>query len=174
MSGPGPSAGPATAIFAMGCFWQPDELFRVVAGVLSTEVGYTGGRTERPTYEDVCSHTTGHAEAVRILFDPVRVPYRALLDVFWNNHDPTTPNRQGPDVGEQYRSAIFCVEEAHLAEALASREAVSRARLWGPAPVVTVIERAGPWWPAEEVHQKYLMKRGVTHCHLPTPPRGRA
>jgi len=157
----------------MGCFWQPDEFFRTVPGVLSTEVGYTGGRGERPTYEQVCGHSTGHAEAVKITFDPSRVTYGRLLDLFWNNHDPTTLNRQGPDTGDQYRSAIFCADDGQLAEAKASRDRVAREKLWGSDPIVTAIAPAAAWWPAEGYHQKYLMKRGVTQCHLPTPPRGR-
>ncbi|HTA16796.1 MAG TPA: peptide-methionine (S)-S-oxide reductase MsrA, partial [bacterium] len=146
----------------MGCFWQPDEFFRTVPGVLSTEVGYTGGRSERPTYEQVCGHATGHAEAVKITFDPARVSYGQLLDLFWNNHDPTTLNRQGPDRGDQYRSAIFCEDEGQLAEAKASRDRVAREKLWGSDPIVTAIGPAPAWWPAEGYHQKYLMKRGVT------------
>ena len=162
-----------TAYFAMGCFWQPDEFFRTVPGVLSTEVGYTGGRGERPTYEQVCGHATGHAEAVKITFDPARVSYGQLLDLFWNNHDPTTLNRQGPDIGDQYRSAIFCADDEQLAEAKVSRDRVAREKLWGSDPIVTAIGPAPAWWPAEGYHQKYLMKRGVTQCHLPTPPKGR-
>lgn len=163
----------STAIFAMGCFWQPDEFFRVQPGVLATEVGYTGGHSAHPTYEEVCSHGTGHAEAVKITFDPARISFATLLDLFWNNHDPTTVNRQGPDVGHQYRSAIFCADAAQLEQAKASRDAVQKAQLWGNDPLVTDIRMATDWWPAEDYHQKYLMKRGVTQCHLPTPPRGK-
>ncbi|HTB22995.1 MAG TPA: peptide-methionine (S)-S-oxide reductase MsrA [bacterium] len=163
-----------TAIFAMGCFWQPDEFFRTVPGVLATEVGYIGGSVEEPSYEQVCGHRTGHAEAVKITFDPSVVSYGKLLDLFWNNHDPTTLNRQGPDIGDQYRSAVFCADEDQRLEAVASRGRVAREKLWGDDPLVTEIVVAPQWWPAEQYHQKYLMKRGVTRCHLPTPPRGRA
>jgi peptide-methionine (S)-S-oxide reductase len=162
-----------TACFAMGCFWQPDEFFRIVPGVLATEVGYTGGKRPNPSYEQVCSHATGHAEAVKVTFDPAVVSFAQLLELFWNNHDPTTLDRQGPDVGDQYRSAVFCSDEGQLAEARASRDRVASEQLWGKDPIVTKIEPAGPWWPAEDYHQKYLMKRGITRCHLPTPPRGR-
>jgi peptide-methionine (S)-S-oxide reductase len=164
---------PQTAIFAMGCFWQPDEYFRKLKGVLSTEVGYIGGKAPKPSYERVCTGVSGHAEAVRIQFDPAETSYQALLKEFWENHDPTTLNRQGPDHGEQYRSAIFCTNESQLAEAKSSRDAVAREGLWGPDPITTVIQAAPEFWPAEDYHQKYLMKRGVTQCHLPSPPRGR-
>jgi peptide-methionine (S)-S-oxide reductase len=166
-------AGKGTAIFAMGCFWQPDEFFRTVPGVLATEVGYTGGRVQRPSYEQVCDHSTGHAEAVKVTFDPSVVSYGELLNLFWNNHDPTTLNRQGPDHGDQYRSAVFCVDEEQRAEATASRDKVEKEQLWGGDPIVTAIVPEADWWPAEDYHQKYLMKHGVTRCHLPTPPKGR-
>ena len=162
---------PGSAIFAMGCFWQPDEFFRVIPGVLETEVGYTGGKLPMPSYEDVCYKDTGHAEAVKIVFDPARISYRQLLELFWNNHDPTTLNRQGPDRGTQYRSAIFATTPEQLAEAQASVAAVEASLAWGKHPVTTQIALAAQWWPAEEYHQKYLMKRGVTECHLPTPPK---
>jgi peptide-methionine (S)-S-oxide reductase len=155
----------------MGCFWQPDELFRTVHGVISTEVGYIGGRTKNPTYEDVSYKETGHAEAVKIVFDPAKVSYRELLEIYWNNHDPTTLNRQGPDRGTQYRSAIFATSDAHYKEAAASKVAVAEQKAWGDAPIVSEVQKAGDWWPAEDYHQKYLMKRGVTECHLPTPPK---
>lgn len=160
-----------TAIFAMGCFWQPDELFRTVEGVSATEVGYIGGRTKSPSYQDVCYNETGHAEAVKLSFDPAKVSYRQLLEVFWNNHDPTTLNRQGPDRGTQYRSAIFATSDEQMAEAQASKVKVAELKAWGTAPIVTELQAAGDWWPAEDYHQKYLMKRGVTECHLPTPPK---
>jgi peptide-methionine (S)-S-oxide reductase len=166
-------SAPQTAIFAMGCFWQPDEYFRKLPGVLSTEVGYIGGKVPKPSYERVCTGVSGHAEAVRIQFDPAQTSYQALLKEFWENHDPTTLNSQGPDHGEQYRSAIFCADEAQLAEATASRNAVAKEGLWGPDPITTVIQAAPEFWPAEDYHQKYLMKRGITQCHLPSPPRGR-
>jgi peptide-methionine (S)-S-oxide reductase len=164
---------PKIAVFAMGCFWQPDEFFRVQPGVLATEVGYTGGRQKNPTYPQVCTGSTGHAEAVKITYDPSKVSYRALLDLFWNNHDPTTLNRQGPDVGDQYRSAVFCTDDAQMLEARLSRDQVAMQKLWGSDPIVTVIAPAADWWSAEDYHQKYLMKRGIDRCHLPTPPKGR-
>ena len=166
-------SAPGVAIFAMGCFWQPDEHFRKLKGVLKTEVGYSGGKRSAPSYEQVCSGATGHAEALRIEFDPALTSYGALLEEFWHNHDPTTLNRQGPDWGEQYRSAIFCTDTAQMEEALASRNRVLAQALWGEDPVVTQIQPAGDWWPAEDYHQKYLQKRGVTQCHLPRPPKGR-
>jgi peptide methionine sulfoxide reductase msrA/msrB len=166
-----PAPQTEVAIFAMGCFWQPDEFFRKIDGVLATEVGYTGGRTPHPTYKQVCAHGTGHAEAVKIIYDPTRISYKRLLEFFWNNHDPTTLNRQGPDVGEQYRSAIFATTAEQLREAQASKQVVAASKAWGEAPLTTQIEMAGPWWPAEPYHQKYLLKHGVTECHLPTPPR---
>jgi len=165
---------PQAAIFAMGCFWQPDEYFRKLPGVLSTEVGYIGGQRPQPTYEQVCTGVSGHAEAVRIVFDPAVTSFAALLTQFWENHDPTTLNRQDPDWGEQYRSAIFTTDAAQLEQALASRARVAAEGLWGEDPIVTVVQAAGDWWPAEDYHQKYLQKRGVTQCHLPKPPRGRS
>jgi peptide-methionine (S)-S-oxide reductase len=160
-----------TAIFAMGCFWQPDELFRTVPGVLSTEVGYIGGATQRPTYEDICYKETGHAEGVKLTFDPAKISYRQLLELFWNNHDPTTLNRQGPDRGTQYRSAIFATSPQQLKLAEASAKAVAASQAWGTAPITTQIVEGAQWWSAEDYHQKYLFKRGVSECHLPTPPK---
>jgi peptide-methionine (S)-S-oxide reductase len=158
------------ATFAMGCFWQPDEFFRTVPGVLATEVGYTGGTTKNPTYEQVCSGRTGHAEAVRLTFDPDQVSYAQLLDLFWNNHNPTTLNRQGPDVGTQYRSGIYAQDQEQLKAALDSKAQVAKEELWGPAPLTTEIALAKDWWPAETYHQKYLQLRGITQCHLPQAP----
>jgi peptide-methionine (S)-S-oxide reductase len=160
-----------TATFAMGCFWQPDEFFRTVPGVLSTEVGYTGGRVAQPTYKQVCYTDTGHAEAVKIVFDPAKLSYRQLLELFWNNHDPTTLNRQGPDRGTQYRSAIFTHGSQQDKEVRASLKAVVDQKVWGDDPIVTQIAEAQEWWPAEEYHQKYLYKAGATECHLAKPPR---
>jgi putative ABC transport system permease protein len=161
----------ATAIFAMGCFWQPDELFRKVDGVMMTEVGYIDGHTDNPSYQAVCRHDIGFAEGIKITFDLVKVSYKHLLEIFWNNHDPTTLDRQGPDVGDQYRSAIFATDAEQLKEAEASKKVVEKLKAWGSDPIVTVIKMADKWWPAEEYHQKYLLKHGVTECHLPTPPR---
>jgi len=162
---------PQVATFAMGCFWQPDEFFRTVPGVLKTEVGYTGGRVKNPTYKQVSYTDTGHAEGINITFDPSKVSYRKLLELFWNNHDPTTLNRQGPDRGEQYRSAIFTHGPEQDKEARETLKIVSEEKIWGDEPIVTQIVEAQEWWPAEEYHQKYLQKAGVSECHLPTPPK---
>ena len=154
----------AKATFAAGCFWGVESVFQQVPGVLDTQVGYAGGHTEQPTYEAVCSHTTGHAEAVQVEFDPHQVSYSQLLDVFWANHDPTTLNRQGPDVGDQYRSAIFTENDEQKAEAVASRE---RAQARFQRPIVTDITPATKFWRAEEYHQKYFEKRGIAAtCHI--------
>ena len=153
------------ATFAAGCFWGVEAAFRQVKGVISTQAGYTGGHTEKPSYEDVCSDKTGHAEAVEVTYDPARVSYDALLDVFWQNHDPTTPNRQGPDVGEQYRSAIFYHSPAQEAAAKASKAHLEAARRY-KRPIVTQIVSATPFYRAEEYHQQYLEKRGLSVCHI--------
>lgn len=152
------------ATFAAGCFWGVEATFRKTPGVVSTRVGYTGGSTERPTYGDVCTDRTGHAEAVEVSYDPERVSYEALLKVFWENHDPTTLNRQGPDVGTQYRSAVFYHDERQKDAATASKLAIERSAVFR-RPVVTEIVAAGAFWEAEDYHQQYLEKRGVDHCH---------
>jgi peptide-methionine (S)-S-oxide reductase len=153
------------AIFAAGCFWGVEAAFRQAPGVIDTAVGYTGGHTEDPTYRDVCSDTTGHAEAVYVQFDPEKVTYDQLLDVFWENHDPTTKNRQGPDVGSQYRSAIFYVtpEQKEIAEASKQRQQESGKF---SRPIVTEITPASTFWRAEEYHQRYAEKRGMVSCHI--------
>ena len=153
------------ATFAAGCFWGIEEEFSRIPGVLSTRVGYTGGAKPEPGYREVCTGSTGHAEAVEIEFDGSVIPFGGLLDVFWRLHDPTTLNRQGPDVGTQYRSAIFYHGEEQKREALASkdREAASGRH---KRPVVTEVTAASPFWPAEEYHQRYLAKRGLPGCHL--------
>ncbi len=149
------------ATFGAGCFWGVEAEFRRLAGVASTQVGYTGGAMPKPTYQDVCTDGTGHAEVVEVSFDPSVINYRDLLEVFWNNHDPTTRNRQGPDVGSQYRSAIFVHSSEQEATARASRDAAqSRFK----RPIVTEIVPATEFWRAEEYHQQYLEKRGLTHC----------
>ena len=153
------------ATFAAGCFWGGEAAFRSVPGVTATRVGYVGGTTERPTYKDVCTDRTGHAEAVEVTYDPARASYDDLLNVFWDNHDPTTLNRQGPDVGTQYRSAIFYHSAEQQTAALASkaaREASGRYR----RPIVTQIVPAAEFWQAEDYHQQYLEKRGLAHCHI--------
>jgi peptide-methionine (S)-S-oxide reductase len=151
------------ATFAAGCFWGVEAAFRQVPGVLATRVGYTGGSREQPSYEEVCTGRTGHAEAVEVEFDPARVTYDQLLDLFWQEHDPTTLNRQGPDRGTQYRSAVFFHSPEQEAAAQASRDRVqSRTR----KQVVTEIAPAGEFWPAEEYHQRYLEKRGLATCAI--------
>ncbi len=158
-----------TATFAAGCFWGVESAFRglIGKGVVSTQVGYTGGHTENPTYQQVCSHTTGHAEAVEVTFDPTKISYEKLLSVFWSIHDPTTPNRQGPDIGSNYRSAIFY----HSAEQKKAAEG-SKAELGKSGkfrnPIVTEITEATKFWPAEDYHQQYSEKRGIEPtCHVP-------
>ena len=151
------------AVFAAGCFWGVEETFRNIKGVASTRVGYTGGKKQKPTYEDVCTGKTGHAEAVEIEYDPSAVSYDELLDIFWKMHDPTTLNRQGPDVGSQYRSVIFYSNDAQKKSALASKERLGRSGKYKDK-VVTEIIPAGKFYPAEDYHQKYDMKRGIKSC----------
>ena len=151
------------ATFAAGCFWQVEADFRKLEGVTRTTVGYTGGSLDRPSYEDVCTDRTGHAEAVLVEFDPQRVSYDDLLSVFWSSHDPTQLNRQGPDVGTQYRSAVFVHDEE---QGRAARESKGRVQSRSDRPVVTEIVPAGTFWPAEDYHQRYLEKRGLASCTL--------
>lgn len=154
-----------TATFAAGCFWGVEDAFRHVKGVTNTAAGYTGGRTANPTYEQVCSHTTGHAEAVEVEYDPAQVSYEQLLDAFWGMHDPTTPNRQGPDVGDQYRSAIFYHSPQQQAAAEASKEREQRNGNY-QRPIVTEISPAATLYRAEEYHQRYVEKNGSGQCHM--------
>jgi peptide-methionine (S)-S-oxide reductase len=153
------------ATFAAGCFWGVEENFRKLEGVISTSVGYTGGNAEKPTYEEVCTDKTGHAEAVEIEFDPKKISYAALLEVFWDSHNPTTKDRQGPDVGTQYRSAIFFHSAAQEKVARESMKRLAASGKWR-APIVTQIVPAEKFWKAEEYHQKYLMKQGKESCHI--------
>lgn len=154
------------ATFAAGCFWGVEAAFRQVDGVIETCVGYTGGGLAEPSYEQVCGGQTGHAEAVRVTFDPARVSYAALLELFWDIHDPTTPNRQGPDIGTQYRSAVFYHDPAQEVAARAAKQRLDAERRF-PRPIVTEIVPAGPFYPAEDYHQQYLEKRGLAaSCHL--------
>jgi peptide-methionine (S)-S-oxide reductase len=154
-----------TATFAAGCFWGVEVAFRNVDGIVDARVGYTGGTIENPTYKEVCTDTTGHAEAVEVVFDPQRVSYDELLEVFWQNHDPTQLNRQGPDHGSQYRSAIFFHSPEQQETAQKSKEALDASgRL--PRPVVTEIVPATAFWRAEEYHQRYLEKRGQASCKI--------
>lgn len=155
----------AKASFAAGCFWGVEAAFRQVEGVLSTAVGYEGGHTENPTYEEVCTNSTGHAETVEVDYDPSRISYERLLDVFWDNHDPTQLNRQGPDVGTQYRSAIFFNTPEQQAAALASKERRAASGQY-KRPIVTEITPASKFYRAEEYHQQYLEKRGLAHCRI--------
>ena len=154
------------ATFAAGCFWGVEETFRQVPGVVDTAVGFMGGATVSPSYREVCGGRTGHAEVVDLVFDPAKVSYDALLDVFWGCHDPTTKDRQGPDVGSQYRSAIFFHSPAQDAAARESKERLDAAGRFR-RPIVTEIVPAGPFWRAEEYHQRYLEKRGAAACRLP-------
>jgi len=153
------------AIFGAGCFWGVEETFRNLEGVVSTTAGYAGGTKENPTYEDVCTDETGHAEVVEVEFDPSQVKYEDLLDIFWSNHNPTTLNRQGPDVGTQYRSVIFYHSPEQKAAAESSKEKIDKSGRFR-RPVVTQIESVPTFWRAEEYHQRYLEKRGQSHCAI--------
>ena len=153
------------ATFAAGCFWGVEQSFREMTGVVDAESGYTGGHVDNPTYEAVCRKETGHAEAVRVTFDPAKVSYDDLLALFWSIHNPTQVNRQGPDVGNQYRTAIFTHSDEQLAAAkaaLAAEDASGRHN----GPIATKIEPAGVWWKAEEYHQRYLEKNGGGACAI--------
>ncbi len=152
-----------TAIFAAGCFWGVEADFRDLPGVLDVEVGYTGGTTENPTYRQVCSSTTGHAEAVRVTYDADQVSFETLADAFFSLHDPTQMNRQGPDVGTQYRSAVFYGDERQRAAAEASK---ARAQARFARPVVTQIAPASAFYRAEDYHQRYLEKQGLRTCRI--------
>lgn len=151
------------ATLGAGCFWGVEATYRRLAGVKSTAVGYMGGKLKNPTYKDVCTDSTGHAEVLEVTFDPAVISYHDILEVFWDNHNPTTLNRQGPDIGTQYRSAIFYHSPEQEAEARASRDA-AQARF--PRPIVTEITPATEFWRAEEYHQQYLEKRGLSQCHF--------
>jgi peptide-methionine (S)-S-oxide reductase len=152
-----------TATFAAGCFWGVEADFRDIPGVLDAEAGYVGGTTENPSYRDVCTGRTGHAEAVRVTFDADAVSYDTLLDAFWSLHDPTQVNRQGPDVGTQYRSAVFTTDDAQRAAAQASKV---RAQTRFSRPIATQILPAAPFFRAEDYHQRYLEKQGLRTCRI--------
>ncbi len=152
------------ATFGAGCFWGVEERFRQVPGVLETAVGYMGGSIDHPTYEQVCSGTTDHAEVVHVAFDPDAVSYETLLKLFWENHNPTTPNQQGPDFGTQYRSVIFTHTEAQMEAAQASKATLEASGVW-KKPIVTEIVPAQEFHRAEEYHQKYFLKNGGS-CHI--------
>jgi len=155
----------AKATFGAGCFWGVEASFRQIEGVTDTRVGYSGGTSVGPTYEDVCSGTTGHAEVVEVSFDPSRVSYEKLLDAFWKMHDPTTRDRQGPDVGSQYRSAIFYHDAEQKSSAEASKATQNGSKLYR-GPIVTLVEAAAPFYDAEDYHQRYLEKRGMVSCKV--------
>jgi peptide-methionine (S)-S-oxide reductase len=155
--------GLAQATFAAGCFWGVEDFLLAVPGVVDVVSGYTGGTVSHPTYEQVCSGTTGHAEAVLVTFDPAKVSYEQLLEEFWRHHDPTTPNRQGPDVGTQYRSAVF----AHNQEqAQAARRSLEQYQQRFHRPIVTEVVPASTFWPAEAYHQRYVQRTGHGACHV--------
>ncbi|MCS5572514.1 MAG: peptide-methionine (S)-S-oxide reductase MsrA [Pseudomonadales bacterium] len=156
----------AKATFGAGCFWGVEVTFRQLAGVIDAQVGYLGGHLVNPTYQDVCTGTTGHAEVLQVEFDPEQISYEALLAVFWKCHDPTQLNRQGPDVGTQYRSGIYYEDEAQRTTAEASRANLEQSGEHAN-PVVTEIAAASDFYRAEEYHQQYLEKRGLGSCHLP-------
>jgi peptide-methionine (S)-S-oxide reductase len=165
-----PSGQNQLAAFAQGCFWGVEERFRKVPGVVATAVGYTGGRTANPSYEDVCTNRTGHAEAVLVEFDPSRVSYAELLAFFWRTHDPTSGDRQGPDRGTQYRSAIFTFGDTQLKAAVASRDE-EQVKLTDR--ITTEIAPAGPFWIAEDYHQQWDEKHGALSCPVPHRARSR-
>lgn len=154
-----------TATFGAGCFWGVEETFRQIPGVLDTAVGYLGGHTQNPTYQDVCTDESGHAEVVQVTYDPAKVSYDQLLSTFWESHDPTTLNRQGPDIGTQYRSAIFFHSPEQERLARASKEKMQASGRFR-RPIVTEITPASTFYRAEDYHQKYLAKRGLSHCHI--------
>jgi len=156
----------AKATFAAGCFWGVEDAFRQVKGVTSTTVGYIGGTTKNPTYKEVCTDRTGHAEAVEVEFDPSQVSYRELLALFFQSHDPTTLNRQGPDFGTQYRSAIFFHDTEQEKEAREAKVALKKAGIF-KRPIVTQIVAAPEFYRAEDYHQQYFEKQGIRSCHLP-------
>jgi peptide-methionine (S)-S-oxide reductase len=155
----------AKATFAAGCFWGVEATFRQLPGVISTRVGYTGGQTASPSYKEVCTDRTGHAEAVEVEYDPAKLSYDKLLEVFWENHDPTQLNRQGPDWGTQYRSAIFFHTPEQEAAAKASKEKLEKSRHFSK-PIVTQIVPAVTFFEAEDYHQQYLEKKGLASCHI--------
>jgi peptide-methionine (S)-S-oxide reductase len=153
------------AIFGAGCFWGVEAAFRQIPGVKATTVGYSGGTKENPTYKEVCTGRTGHAEVCEVDFDPAEVSYEQLLNAFWQMHDPTTSNRQGPDIGTQYRSAIYYTTPEQQKIAIAAKEAADKSGKF-KHPIVTEITAAGAYWPAEEYHQRYFEKSGEASCHL--------
>jgi len=154
-----------TATFGAGCFWGVEANFREVPGVVDAVSGYMGGTLDNPTYKDVCTDTTGHAEVVQVTYDPDKVAYEKLLDVFFQMHDPTQVNRQGPDFGKQYRTVVFYHSPEQEAAARAAKEALAKSGRFSK-PIATAIDPAKTFWRAEEYHQRYLEKRGLRHCHI--------
>lgn len=155
----------AVATFGAGCFWGVEELFRQLDGVSETTVGYMGGHTDNPTYQDVCTDTSGHAEVVQVVFDPDTIAFEKLVSIFFENHNPTQLNRQGPDVGSQYRSVIFYADEKQQEIAQQLKGELDTSGKFSKS-IVTSIEPAADYWPAEEYHQQFLLKRGMTSCHV--------
>ena len=153
------------ATFGAGCFWGVEKVFGDLPGVVSTQVGYTGGTLKNPTYEQVCNTHTGHAEAIEITYDPAKISYEDLLEVFWMHHDPTTSDQQGNDVGHQYRSVIFYHTPEQKADATRSRDLLEKAKIF-KEPIVTEISPAEIFYRAEEYHQKYLKKNPLGYCHI--------
>lgn len=162
----GTNSAHKTATFGAGCFWGVEEAFRTVDGVISTAVGYMGGFVDSPSYEQVCMGETGHAEVVQVTYDPATVSYEKLLDILWSVHDPTQHNRQGPDIGTNYRSAIFYHDAEQGAIARRSKLDVEVSGRFGKKSIMTVIQPAGPFYRAEEYHQQYFAKRGGGRCHI--------
>ena len=154
------------ATFGAGCFWGVEAAFRQMDGVIHTAVGYMGGHKLEPTYREVCSDRTGHAEVVQVEYDPGKVSYDQLVETFWNIHDPTQLNRQGPDFGSQYRTVIFYHDDEQQRVATATRDALQSANRYAGRPVVTQVEPAGDFWVGEDYHQQYLEKRGLASCHV--------
>ncbi len=155
----------AIATFGAGCFWGVEETFRTTEGVLNTAVGYMGGAKDNPTYQEVCTDKTGHAEVVQVEYDPARVDFDTLVDIFFDNHNPTELNRQGPDVGTQYRSVVFYEDDAQKEVAQRKKEELAASGRF-KREIVTLIEPVQTFWPAEEYHQQYLLKRGMSSCHI--------
>ncbi len=155
----------AKATFGAGCFWGVEELFRTTKGVIETSVGYMGGTLDNPSYQDICKSKSGHAEVVQLMYDPDIITYSELVSVFFDNHNPTELNRQGPDIGSQYRSVIFYQDDQQKSAAEDAKAALSASGRF-KKEIVTAIEPATTYWPAEEYHQKYLSKHGFSSCHI--------
>lgn len=166
VKGQKPVGNTRLAAFSGGCFWGVEDSFRHVKGVVATEVGFTGGHVKNPSYEEVCTHTTGHLETVLVEYDPKKTTYRKLVDAFWSMHDPTQADGQGPDIGEQYHSAIWCYSPEQEKEAAASRNALQKSGKYGNARITTHIAMIGPFYKAEDYHQQYAEKNGFVMCKV--------